>query len=160
MSLIIPNSSEQHLLKIIVSATRPATLYLHLYANDPDITNQNLLITDLREANLDENNNFVLNGYGASLLNSANWTISTDINGITTAEHTPVNFNFIGDAVPTIYGYWIESSGNPAFGYSVPYTINPPTSPLFVERFDNPFMIPVAGSNITITPKIKLGVQT
>lgn len=156
MSLQIPNSGEQHLLKLIVSATRPANLYLHLYANDPDVTNGSILITDIRDANYDLSNNLVINGYGPLLLNSANWTITTDIEGNTVAEYAPVTFSFIGNAVPTIYGYWIESSGNPAFGYSVPYTIETPVSPLFIERFENPFVIPIAGSNITLSPKIKL----
>lgn len=160
MALVIPNNGEQHLLKLILSIVRPANLYIHLYSNDLDLSSGNFIISDFLRGDQiinDENDIIdVINNYSPIILNPNEWTIST-VDGITTAQHTPVTFELTTNEVPNIYGYYISSSGDPAFSYTDPYEMVIPDAPIFAERFSAaPLVIPPVGSTITVVPKIRL----
>lgn len=162
MALIIPDIGEQHLLKLIIGNIRPTKLILNLYSNEVDLSGKDFLNPDFLLGNQISDGSFVSNGYSSVELEGSNWTVSTDVTGTTVASYNSnVTFSFSNGSVDKIYGYFISASSNPAFGYTNPYFLDLPASPLWAERFDNgPYTILPSGSTINLIPKIKLGSST
>jgi len=131
MALVVPNQGEVEMLARILNKNTPYDVELRLFVNDitPD---ENTVIGDLTESTGD--------GYSPQTLSGANWTISTDGSGVTTAEYPQVTFTYTG-AEANVYGYYVTSNG----------------VLLWAERFsDGPYTIPSGGGEIKVTPKITL----
>lgn len=162
MALVIPDLGEQHLLKLIIGNIRPTKLVLNLYSNEVDLSGKDFIDPDFLLGNQISDGSFVSNGYSSVELDGLNWTVSTDIGGVTVASYnSSVSFSFSNNLVNKLYGYFISVSSNPAFDYVAPYVLSSPGSPLWAERFDNgPYTILPSGSTINIVPKIKLGSST
>jgi len=132
MSLTVPNTAEIIMLQYIMGLTSPGDKILHLYKNDPSISDATTLgsLTESTEA-----------GYAPITLYSISWTISQDMAGVTTALYSEMPFNFTTGA--TVYGYYVTS----AVGGNL----------LWVERFSGaPYQLPAGGGQIAVQAKSTL----
>jgi len=131
MPLVVPNSGERLLLSYLVNNAVPSNLKLHLYVNDyiPDEGSTLANFTECAAA-----------GYAPITLTGANWTITTDTNGVTTASYPEVTFTITSGT--TIYGYYV--------------TDNTDTQVVWAERFsDAPHQLPSGGGTERIVVKIR-----
>lgn len=132
MSLTVPNTAEIIMLQYIMGLTSPGDKILHLYKNDPSISDAITLgsLTESTEA-----------GYAPITLYSISWTISQDLSGVTTALYSEMPFNFTTGA--TCYGYYVTS----AVGGNL----------LWVERFSGaPYQLPAGGGQVAVQAKTTL----
>jgi hypothetical protein len=128
--LVVPDEGEIRMLKYIVNNATPADLTLRLFTTNipPD---ENTTIGMIAEA--------AAAGYSPVTLSGANWTFAT-VNNVTTASYPAQTFNISGSL--SAYGYYI-TLGTSAL--------------MWIERFPNaPFVLPVSGGTITVTPRISL----
>lgn len=131
MALVAPDVGEAKMLEIIVNKTAPANLVMHLYTNNVDPT-ENTISSDFNEVS-------GISGYTPVTLTGAAWTIST-VSNVTTAQYAAQQFNML-DPV-TCYGYYMTGPG---------------AALMWAERFaGGPFVLPVGGGTIEITPKVTL----
>ncbi len=132
MALLVPDVGEVLLLSYALNKIAPGdTLKLKIFTNNitPD---DDTVVGDLTEATAD--------GYAAISLAKADWTIETDVGGVTTAEQPQKTFTFTGAS--TNYGYYITDVAG--------------TGLLWVEKFtDAPHTIPSGGGTEKITVKIE-----
>lgn len=131
MSLTVPNTAEIVMLQYIMGLTSPGNKILHLYKNDPSISDATVLgnLTESTEA-----------GYALITLYSISWTISQDMSGVTTALYSEMPFNFTTGA--TVYGYYVTSIAGDL---------------LWVERFSGaPYQLPTGGGQIAVQAKATL----
>lgn len=120
------------MLQYIMGLTSPGDKILHLYKNDPSISDGIVIgsLTESTEA-----------GYTPHSLYSISWTISQDMSGVTTALYSEQPFNFTVTA--TVYGYYVTS----AVGNNL----------LWVERFAGaPYQLPSGGGQIAVQAKTTL----
>jgi hypothetical protein len=131
MTLTAPTVGETKLLEYLVNKTATTNLVLHLYKNNPTISDATVY-ADLTEANEA--------GYAAITLTGASWTI-TSPGGLGTATYAEQTFTFTTAA--SIYGYYMTSTTASQL--------------LWLEKFSGaPFTLPSGGGTIGITPKVTL----
>jgi len=131
MALVAPDVGEAKMLEIIVNKTAQANLVIHLYTNNHDPTDNSI------SSNFTEVTG--ISGYSPLTLTGASWTVST-VSNVTTAQYAAQQFNML-DPV-TCYGY---------------YMTGPAGSLMWAEKFaGGPFVLPVGGGTIEITPKVTL----
>ena len=131
MTLTAPTVGEMKLLEYIVNKDTPTELVLHLFKNNPAISDATVIgdLTEATEA-----------GYSVITLAGASWTI-TSPGGLGTATYAEQTFTFTTAA--SIYGYYVTSTTASEL--------------LWLEKFSGaPFTLPGGGGTIGITPKITL----
>ena len=162
MTFSIPNNGEERLLKLIVGNTKHQKLYVHLYSNNVNLSND-FNSNDFLLGNEVSSGNFVSNGYVSVELNGSDWVFS-NVGGLTRAEHPAIYFTFTNNLISTIYGYFITISSDPEFDYvdwtSVPLEEDSLGYPICTESFENPVSILNGGTVISVVPKIGLGAES
>jgi len=134
MSLIIPNTSDQTILKFIFGTkTANSAQTLRLFVNDYN-PSKTTIISDLIQASTAN--------YSSKTLDGASWAISTSSN-ITTASYPEWIFTFNNNI--TVYGYYVTTN------------INGTDTLLWVERFTSPFILPGGGGSIAVS--LNIGVS-
>lgn len=136
MALVVPNLGEQRLLEYLVGKSSPtgSKLYLRLYTNSLDLSNETFVTSSFTEASA--------SGYAVKTLTSSNWGASTNGSGITSMSYsTGVTFAF--------------TAGQDIQGY---YVTNAEGETLWAEEFPGaPFSLPVStGGEIAIRPQLQL----
>lgn len=128
MPLIVPDVGKVELLKYALKNAASQNQILHLYSNDPTISDLTVL-TDFTEV--------TGSGYSQISLLGSNWTVNPTN---TTASYPEQTFIFSGAVV--VYGYYVTNTDGDL---------------LWCERFTNaPFSIPASGGQIAITLNITL----
>jgi hypothetical protein len=131
MAIVVPDVGERTFLSYIVNKAIPTDLKLHIYTNDYTPT-ESSTVANFTECSA--------SGYTPVTLTGANWTISTDAGGNSTATYPQITFTFTSGS--TNYGYYVTDSTG--------------TILLWAERFnDAPHTLPSGGG----TEKITLVVQ-
>src|SRR3954453_17458280 len=130
--LLAPNDGEVLLLNIMLGKTpAPTSYYYRLFKNDVTPAEGSHRI-DFAESSAP--------GYAAQAINPADWTVSTDANGVTTATASTRTFTFTGGE--TVYGYLVTGSDG--------------TNLFWAERFASPITIPAGGGQLDLTPSLSL----
>ena len=136
MSLVVPNEGERRLLEYLVgkSSLPSGQVILHLYKNDVDLSDESFTAASFQEADA--------SGYSSQTLAGANWTVSTNASGVSSAVYdTSLTFNLT--AAQDIYGYYI--------------TTNNSSHILWAEEFPGaPFSLPSGGGQISVRPQLQL----
>ena len=128
MPLIVPDVGKVELLKYALKNAASQNQILHLYSNDPTISDLTVL-TDFTEV--------TGSGYSQISLLGSNWTVNPTN---TTASYPEQTFIFSGAVL--VYGYYVTNTDGDL---------------LWCERFTNaPFSIPASGGQIAITLNITL----
>jgi hypothetical protein len=134
MSLIIPNISDQTILKFIFGKiSNSDTQTLRLFANNHN-PSKNTVLSDLTEASTAN--------YASKNLSASNWNIVTSSN-ITTASYPEQTFTFNNNI--KVYGYYVTTN------------IDGTNYLLWVERFSVPFELPGGGGTIAVS--LNIGVS-
>ncbi|RDJ35488.1 MAG: hypothetical protein DWQ19_11775 [Crenarchaeota archaeon] len=131
MALTAPTIGEVVLLEYIVNKETPTELVLHLFKNNPTISDATVYgdLTEATEA-----------GYAAITLTGTDWTVA-DVGGLGTATYAEQTFTFTTAA--SIYGYYVTSTTASEL--------------LWLEKFSGaPFTLPSGGGSIGISPRITL----
>jgi hypothetical protein len=128
MALIVPDVGKVELLKYMLKVSTSQNQILHLYSNDPTISDLTVL-TDLNEVSG--------SGYNPININGTSWNVNSTN---TTASYSDQTFFFTGTVVA--YGYFVTNEDGDL---------------LWCERFTNaPFSIPISGGQIAIALNISL----
>lgn len=128
MALTVPDVGKVELLKYMLKNSTAQNQILHLYSNDPTISDLTVL-TDFTEV--------TGSGYSPINITGSSWNVNL-IN--TTASYAEQTFVFTGSVVA--YGYYVTNTNGDL---------------LWCERFTNaPFTIPGSGGQIAITLNITL----
>jgi len=128
MALIVPDVGKVELLKYMLKVSTSQNQILHLYSNDPTISDLTVLV-DFNEVSG--------SGYNPININGASWTVN-QIN--TTASYADQTFTLTGAIVA--YGYFVTNTDGDL---------------LWCERFTAaPFSIPISGGQIAIALNISL----
>ena len=128
MALIVPDVGKVELLKYMLKVSTSQNQILHLYSNDPTISDLTVL-TDLNEVSG--------SGYNPININGTSWNVNSTN---TTASYSDQTFFFTGTVVA--YGYFVTNADGDL---------------LWCERFTNaPFSIPISGGQIAIALNISL----
>lgn len=126
MALIVPTVGEEKLLKYMLNNSAALDQALHLYFNDPTIS-QSSVVGDFSEV--------AAAGYSAVTLSGASWTFST-----ATASYPEQTFTLSTNA--TAYGYYVTTTSNDLL-WAERFT-------------NAPFNLPGSGGQIAITLNITL----
>lgn len=128
MALVVPDIGKVELLKYMLKVTASQNQILHLYSNDPTISDLTIL-SDLTEASG--------SGYSPINLTGTNWNVNQ---ANTTASYPEQTFAFTGAI--SIFGYYVTNTNGDL---------------LWCERFTNaPFALPSSGGQIAISLNISL----
>lgn len=134
MSLIIPNISDQTILKFIFGKlSTPDTQTLRLFTNNYN-PSKATVFSDLTEA--------TQSGYACKNLNASDWVVATASN-ITTASYPQQTFTFTNNI--KIYGYYVTTN------------VSGTNYLLWLERFTAPFELPGGGGSIAVA--LNIGVS-
>jgi hypothetical protein len=142
MPLVVPNAGERRLLEYIVgkSSLPNGQLVLHLYTNLVDLSTEQFSTGSFTEASG--------YGYNSVTLIGSDWTISTNVSGISSAIYnTGITFSFSNSSAssgPTIdiQGYYVTNNANDI---------------LWAEEFPGaPFSLPGTGGEIAVRPQVQL----
>ena len=128
MALVVPDVGKVELLKYMLKFSPSQNQILHLYSNDPTISDLTVL-EDLNEVSG--------SGYNPININGTGWNVNSTN---TTASYSDQTFFFTGTVVA--YGYFVTNEDGDL---------------LWCERFTNaPFSIPISGGQIAIALNISL----
>jgi|APGre2960657505_1045072.scaffolds.fasta_scaffold32005_2 hypothetical protein len=128
MALIVPDVGKVELLKYMLKVSTSQNQILHLYSNDPTISDLTVL-EDLNEVSG--------SGYSSISINGTSWTVNPTN---TAASYPDQTFSLTGAIVA--YGYFVTNADGDL---------------LWCERFTNaPFSIPISGGQIAIALNISL----
>ena len=128
MALIVPDVGKVELLKYMLKVSTSQNQILHLYSNDPTISDLTVL-GDLTEVSG--------GGYSPINITGTNWTVNQTN---TTASYPEQTFIFSSSAIA--YGYYVTNTDGDL---------------LWCERFTNaPFSFPVSGGQLAIALNISL----
>lgn len=128
MALTVPDVGKVELLKYMLKNSVVQNQILHLYSNDPTISDLTV-ISDFTEV--------IGSGYNSINITGSNWTVNPTN---TTASYPDQTFIFSN--VISAYGYYITNTDGDL---------------LWCERFINaPFTIPSSGGQISISLNIAL----
>lgn len=128
MALTVPDVGKVELLKYMLKNSTAQNQILHLYSNDPTISDLTVL-GDFTEV--------AGSGYNPINITGSSWTVNLTN---TTASYAEQTFIFSGPI--SAYGYYVTNTDGDL---------------LWCERFINaPFTIPVSGGQIAITLNLSL----
>jgi hypothetical protein len=134
MALVVPNVAEVVMLQRLLGVAANGNQVLRLYKSD---------VTPVEGTTIGSSAGQITqttaDGYTAITLSTGSWAVATAL-GTTTGTYAEQTFTFTTSE--TLYGYYVtDLSGNL----------------LWVERFTGaPFILPISGGQIAITPTVNL----
>jgi hypothetical protein len=136
--LVVPNSAELVLLKMLLNITSPSDPKLKLYSNEVEL-NGNTVLGDFTECSSGT-------GYVAKTLNPINWsvTIDEDEKAVAVAEYDEQEFTF--SVAQNIYGYFVTDDAETELLWAQ-------------EAVFAPVELPDGGGKITVLPRLTLHSQ-
>ncbi len=134
MALVVPNIAEVVMLQRLLGVSANGNQVLRLYKSDVTPVEGTTIGSGVGQIT-----QTTADGYTAITLATGSWAVATAL-GTTTASYAEQTFTFTTSE--TLYGYYVtDLSGNL----------------LWVERFVGaPFILPVSGGQIAITPTVNL----
>jgi len=130
MTLIVPLSGEEKILKYMLNNESSLDQVIHLYQNDISLS-QTTVVGNFVE--------LTASGYLPVTLSGGSWSFSPGAQA-STASYTEQTFTFTTSA--TAYGYYVTTTSNDL---------------LWAERFTNaPFVLPGSGGQVAIALNINI----
>lgn len=132
MALVVPNVGEVLLLTRMLADD----VVVHLFTDSDVDPDDDTVLADFTEATAEGYESVTLIGTGGV---GSEWTIETNLEGVTTAEYAEIEFTFT--EASTNYGYFVTDSAG--------------TGLLWAEKFtDAPHTLPSGGGTEKITIRI------
>ena len=140
MPLVLPDSAEVRLLEILVNKVSPTNLVLHLYTNDPDLSQEDFTAPGDDPLEPGSFTEATAAGYASVTLTGSNWSATTSM-GISSASYSSaITFTFTEGV--DVYGYYVTNTADKI---------------MWAERFPGaPFTLPSTGGEIAIRPQLQL----